>query len=167
MDLHVVVGVFFPLVFHIRLNNIFISFPTLLRVGRSTWCDAGNSKSSQFYPPLLWQLTNENNELPLLHTSIALSLSSLPFFSVEPQPICGVRVNMADSKAHDDTTRWKWTLSLPLCLSDTDGALRWRLYTLGETDQKEAKQMWFPYDQCTRHEHFGTLNIFKLGMLYN
>lgn len=34
----------FPLLFHIWLNNTFISFPTLLRVGRSTWCDAGNSQ---------------------------------------------------------------------------------------------------------------------------
>ncbi len=158
-------GFFFRLLFHIWLNNIFISFPTLLRVGRSTWCDAGNSKPSQFYPLLLWQLTNENNELPLLHTSIALSHSSPPscFSSVEPQPICGVRVNMADSKAHDDTARWKWTLSLPLCLSGADGALRWRLYTVKQTRKR-------PNDVISKGLiHVNILvpwTFFKLGMLY-
>ena len=75
MDLHVCSP-------HVWLNNTFTSFPALFRVGRSTWRDAGNSKSSQFHPLLPWQLANEHNKLPLLQCTVTPS----------PPPCCCVFV---------------------------------------------------------------------------
>lgn len=62
-------------------------------VQSSGWCDAGNSKSNQFYPLLLWQLTNECKSLLHLQTSVILSHLSvlsgtLPAQSLPPVFLC-------------------------------------------------------------------------------
>lgn len=93
-------------------------------------CDSSPMNAMHFFyiskPPLLPHISLFPQVCSPLHLSLL-------FYSVEPNPICSIRVNMADSEAYDDTSGWKWTFWLPLCLSATDELLKWRLYVLRKT----------------------------------
>lgn len=122
MHWYVCLGILSSVLSHLTTQyfNLFV-----VTWGRWGWCEAGNPPN----PPQLLEPTNTNNAFPLVYPSITRSHSSLHparcappsistffYFSVEPQPICSMIVNMTDSVANDGTTKWKWTLSLSLSL---------------------------------------------------
>lgn len=108
--------------FYVQPNLDLLSF-NQCELWTAKWASVMHSRRKQY----------ASTYLRLYHTFTIL------YLPVKPKPLSGLGVNTADSEAYDDTARWKLTLSPPLCLSHTDGLLRWRWYTLGETDQKRGQ----------------------------
>lgn len=110
----------FPLLFHVWADSISTSSPALLRVEHSACRDAGNNKSSQFHPLLLWQLVRENNASTPAHLHHSLTPLSSSWFSLLIRSLFVVAESTWLTVKHMMTQPGGSERSLPRRLSRTD-----------------------------------------------